>query len=157
MGDIILLQTNLPHSSLVLLGNPSEARTEGKEGERQERKTRKRKFWGEGSLTRHLSIHLVRHVWGWGATTDHTLRGHVVTVRGLRGGPTLVHPSRAHGHVLSGRLQAHSTSTKTHISWTETHLIQSHLKKNKNSTTNPNPKANKSKHFCQKHYNQIKV
>lgn len=156
MGDIILLQTNLPHSSVVLLGNPSEARTEGKEGKRQEKGRQGRSFFfGGGALTRHLSIHLVRHVWGWGATTDHTLRGHVVTVRGLGGGPTLVHPSRTHGHVLSGRLQAHSISTKTHIRWTETHLIQSHLKKNKNSTTNP--KAIKSKNFCQKHYNQIKV
>lgn len=85
-------------------------------------------FWGEGPLTRHLSIHLVRHVWGWRATTDHALRGHVVTVRRLRGGSTLVHPSRAHGYVLSGRLQAHNIDTKTHISWIETHLILSHSK-----------------------------
>lgn len=116
MGDIIFQQSNLPHSSVVLLGNPSETGTEGKEGERKE------KGGGGGSLTRHLSIHLVLHVWGWRATADHTLRGHVVTVRRLRGGSTLVHPARAHGHVLSGRLQAHNTNTKTHISWLETHL-----------------------------------
>lgn len=53
--------------------------------------------------TRHLSIHLVRHVWGWGATADHPLRGHVVTVRRLRRGSALGHSTRAHGHVLSGR------------------------------------------------------
>lgn len=131
MGDIILQQNDLPHSSVVLLGNPSETGTEGKEGERKERNTRVGSWGGVGgSLTRHLSIHLVLHVWGWRATTDHTLRGHVVTVRRLRGGSTLVHPTRAHGHVLSGRLQAHNIDTKTHISWRENTSEPEPLKRN---------------------------
>lgn len=103
---------DLPHSSVLLLGNPSEARTEGKGGDRRDIRRRERNFRGEGALTRHLSIHLVLHVWGWRATTDHTLRRHVVAMRRLRGGSTLVHPTRAHGHVLSGRLQAHNIEQK---------------------------------------------
>lgn len=134
MGDIILKQSDLPHSSVVLLGNPSETGTKGKEGERKEKKTRERSVGG-GSLTRHLSIHLVLHVWGWRATADHTLRGHVVTVRRLRGGSALVHPTRAHGHVLSGWLQAHNIDTKTHISWLETHLSLSHSKERTQETS----------------------
>lgn len=134
MGDIILQQSDLLHSSVVLLGNPSETGTEGEEGKRIERKTREGSWVVVlGSPTRHLSIHLVLHVWGWRATTDHTLGGHVVTVRRLRGGSSLVHTTRAHGHVLSGRLQAHNIDTKTHISWLETHRSLSHSKKKRQS------------------------
>lgn len=71
------------------------------------------KFQGEGSLTRHLSIHLVLHVRGWRATTDHTVRGHVVTMRWLWRGSTLVYSTRAHGHILSGRLWGNNKETKT--------------------------------------------
>lgn len=90
---------SIPHDTVVLLGNPSATRTTEEEGKGNE----------GGYLTRHLSIHLVLHVRGWRATADHTLRRHVVTVRRLRGRPTLIHPTRAHGHVLSGWLQ-----TQTH-------------------------------------------
>lgn len=67
----------------------------------------------EGSTTRHLSIHLVLHVGGWRAAADHAVRGHAVAVGGLRWGPALVHSARAHGHILSGRLQANTRETKT--------------------------------------------
>lgn len=67
----------------------------------------------ERSLTRHLSVHLVLHVWGSGAAADHALRGHVVSVGGLGARcSTLVHPTRAHGHVLSRRLQTDITEEK---------------------------------------------
>lgn len=71
-------------------------------GKRRKRKERQGR--GGGTHTRHLSIHLVLHMWGWRAAADHTLRGHVVTVRRLRRGATLVHATRTHGHILSGRL-----------------------------------------------------
>lgn len=143
MGDIIVQQSDLPHSSVVLLGNQSETGTEGEEGEREIDKEVKLRGGGGGSLTRHLSVHLVLHVWGWRATADHTLRGHVVTVRRLRRRSTLTHPTRAHGHVLSGRLQAHNTGTKTHISWLEKHLSPNHSK------------AGRKQHLCTKYSNQL--
>lgn len=71
------------------------------------------KFEVDGSLTRHLSIHLVLHVRGWRAPTDHPVRGHVVTMRGLWRRSTLVHSTRAHGHILSGRLCGNNNETKT--------------------------------------------
>lgn len=62
-----------------------------------------RTLHGHVIRSRHLSIHLVLHMWGWRAAADHTLRGHVVTVRRLRRGATLVHATRTHGHILSRR------------------------------------------------------
>lgn len=103
--------TDLPHSSVVLLSNTSKAKTERKkEKEKSEGKTRPGDFRGSRRgehrpLTRHLSIHLIGYVWCWRPTADHTFRGHVVTMGWLRRRSTLVHPSRAHGHVLSGRLR----------------------------------------------------
>lgn len=104
MDDIIPQQIDdLPHSSVVLLGNSSETETE-EEGVREKRKRQGGGGWGvlfRGRLTRHLSIHLILHMRGWRAAADHTLRRHVVTVRGLRRRSTLVHDTRTHGHVLS--------------------------------------------------------
>lgn len=56
MGDIILKQSDLPHSSVVLLGNPSETGTKGKEGERKEKKTRERSVC-VGGVTYQASVH----------------------------------------------------------------------------------------------------
>lgn len=66
-------------------------------------RTRTRALHGHVIRTGHLSIHLVLHVRGRGATANHPLRWHVVTMRRLRRGATLVHPTRAHWHILSGR------------------------------------------------------
>lgn len=74
------------------------------------------KFQRGSSTTRHLSIHLVLHVRGWRAAADHAVRGHVVAVRRLRWGPALIHSARAHGHILSGRLQANTRENKNTIS-----------------------------------------
>lgn len=69
----------------------------------------------EGSITRHLSVHLVLHVRGWRAAADHAVSGHAVTVRGLCWGPAWVHSAGAHGHVLGGRLQTHNRETQNPI------------------------------------------
>lgn len=104
--------------SVVLLGNPTEAKNEGK-GKNKRHKTKR-----EGLFTRHLPIHLTLHVWSWRATADHTLRGNVVTVRRLGRWTTLAHPTRTHWHVLSGRLHAQKRETKTNISLTETLMLR---------------------------------
>lgn len=57
-----------------------------------------------------------------------------MTVRRLRGGSTLVHPTRAHGHVLSGRLQAHNTDTK-----------KKHISSNARNISEPGPQRRKLK------------
>ena len=57
MGDIILQQSNLPHGSVVLLGNPSETGTEGEEGERETREWRGREVLGRGDVTYQASVH----------------------------------------------------------------------------------------------------
>lgn len=61
-----------------------------------------RALHGHVIWTRHLSIHLVLHVRGRGAAANHPLRRHAVAMRRLRRGTTLVHPTRAHWHILSG-------------------------------------------------------
>lgn len=58
-GDIILQQSDLPHSSVVLLGNPSETGTEGEEGERKKRRERRGREVEEGrrGVTYQASVH----------------------------------------------------------------------------------------------------